>query len=289
LSETASLLQGIPVTDDHVHFRPDGRMREALGEFHRSGGRRLVLVHTPYDDLSPARVDGFEPGYERTLFLAARAREVGDVEVLVVLGPHPVDLLGLAQSCGMDEAVHMMRSGLEAAQRHVLEGRAVAIGEIGRPHFPVDEETWRRSNELMAYGMELAKEADCAVVLHTEQATPAVFKELAYMADRVGIQRERVIKHYSDPLVLREENHDIFPSVIAKGDNLRRAAEKGLRFLMETDYLDDPRRPGAVLGLGTVPRRCARLLREEVLSREDLFTIHEDNLKLAYGDRVTSG
>ncbi len=51
MSDSAKLLQGIPVTDDHVHFRPDGQMEKAVRGFRRHGGTRLVLVHTLYEDL----------------------------------------------------------------------------------------------------------------------------------------------------------------------------------------------------------------------------------------------
>ena len=49
-----------------------------------------------------------------------------------------------------------------------MEGKAVAIGEIGRPHYEVSAEEWDLQNEIMVYAMELAQEADCAVQLHTE-------------------------------------------------------------------------------------------------------------------------
>ncbi|MDX1534009.1 MAG: TatD family hydrolase, partial [Thermoplasmata archaeon] len=168
---------------------------------------------------------------------------------------------------------------------HVLEGEADAIGEIGRPHWPVDENLWTRSNELMAYGTELAQEAGCPVVLHTETPSPGLFEDLATLADALAYPRGKMVKHYADASVLPEENLGIFPSVIAKGDLVREAASKGSRFLMETDYLDDPRRPGAVLGPNTVPKRTAALLREGLLNREDARRIHEENVIELYGDR----
>ncbi|MCJ2520100.1 MAG: TatD family hydrolase [Candidatus Thermoplasmatota archaeon] len=282
MSQSGEILKGIPVTDNHVHFRPDGQMERAIRGFLRQGGVRLLLVHTPYEDLVASKVGGFEPGYERTLGLARRARQLG-VEVLVALGPHPVELLALERNEGLEKAVEIMRSGLEVASHYVLERRAVAIGEVGRPHFPVDETIWDSSNELMAYSMQLAREADCAVILHTEEARPDLFRELATMAKAAGLSGDRVVKHHSDPLVLPRENHGIFPSVIAREDYVQVAARKGLRFLMETDYLDDPRRPGAVLGLNTVPRRCTRLLLDDIISKDDLHKIHADNVREVYG------
>lgn len=288
MPEPADLLKGIPVIDNHVHFRPDGRMEEALKEFSARGGKRLLLVHTPYPDLAPSVLDGFQAAYGRTLAMAEQARKLGSVEVRVALGPHPVEILALEETMGIARAVEMMQSAFDLAAQHVQEGTAVALGEVGRPHFGVSDVAWEASNELVVYGMRLAKEVDCPIILHTEEATPEVLKEFALMADDVGLSRGKVVKHYCGPLILPEENHGVFPSVLARGGWARQASEKGLRFLLETDYLDDPRRPGAVLGLGTVPKRCAALLAEGVLDRESLYRIHDDNVKQLYRGGFTS-
>ncbi len=256
-------------------------MEAALRGFRRHGGRRILLVHAPYEEWPVVRVD-FEKAYGVTLGLARSARHLG-VEVQVALGPHPVELLALEKARGLPAAVEAMRSGMEAAVAHVEEGEAVALGEIGRPHFPVGEVQWEASNDLMAYGMELARQVGCPVILHTEEATPEVYQDLAARAAKVGLPPERVVKHHAGPQVRPEETHGLFPSVVAKRRHLEEAASKGLRFLMETDYLDDPQRPGAVLGLNTVPRRCARLLQDGVLTREGLFRIHEENVRRVYG------
>jgi len=53
--------------------------------------------------------------------------------------------------------------------------------------------------------------------------------------------------------------------------------------MMETDYIDDPKRPGAVLGPKTVPRRTFELLEKELASKEDLIKIHKENPEKTYG------
>jgi TatD-related deoxyribonuclease len=52
---------------------------------------------------------------------------------------------------------------------------------------------------------------------------------------------------------------------------------------METDYLDDPHRPGAVLGPKTVPKRTLKLLSDKKLTEDDVFTIHQKNPQKVYG------
>ena len=54
----------------------------------------------------------------------------------------------------------------------VLEEKAVAIGEVGRPHYPVSPEELDVHNRLIHYAMELSKDAGCPVQLHTESAGP---------------------------------------------------------------------------------------------------------------------
>jgi TatD-related deoxyribonuclease len=256
---------------------------EAVKEFRRHGGTHLLLIHLPYNDLTAARVGHFRDGYRRTLEMAERVRREVDVTVHVALGPYPVEILTLAREKGLEEAKAIMCLGMDDAARMVEERHAIAIGEIGRPHFPVPPEILEVSNEILGYGMARAKEVGCPTILHTESPTPETFAGLGVIADGAGLPREKVIKHFSPPFVRRDQNHGLFPSVIASEANLREAVRHGRRFVMETDYLDDPKRPGAVLGIATVPKKTRKLLAAGVLSVEDVEEIHGDNPRRLYG------
>ncbi|MFQ5800688.1 MAG: TatD family hydrolase, partial [Candidatus Hydrothermarchaeales archaeon] len=58
------------------------------------------------------------------------------------------------------------------------------------------------------------------------------------------------------------------------------------RFLLESDYIDDRRRPGAVLGPKTVPKTTLKLIEEGLLSSEDAARIHQDNVERVYGVEI---
>ena len=161
----------------------------------------------------------------------------------------------------LEEAKEFLIRGLELAEKYIGDGRANAIGEIGRPHFPVGDEIWEASNEVIVEGMKIAKSLKVPVVLHTESATEKTWKEIAEMADKAGISRDMVIKHYSPPVV-DERNFGIFPSVIASRKNVRESLKQGTRFLLETDFMDEPSRPNAVLPIESVPKR-AQFIRQE--------------------------
>jgi TatD-related deoxyribonuclease len=271
------------ILDNHFHIRSSGRNVDAAKEFERAGGTHLVVAHLPHKEHSIEKDRDHGPAFELTMALAERVRDGTGLNVFVTVGPYPVELIRLVERMPLPDAVEIMKSGMRTAANIVEEGRAIAIGEIGRPHFPVDSSILEASNDILSYGMKLAAEVGCPVVLHTESATPRVFEELALMADASGLDRQKVVKHFSTPIVEVEKNSGLFPSIVSSRRNIAEAISQGNRFLMETDYLDDLRRPGAVLGPATVPKRTRAMLDDGSFSEEDAFTIHKDNPELVYG------
>ena len=73
------------------------------------------------------------------------------------------------------------------------------------------------------------------------------------------------------------------PSVLASKNNILVALEKGTRFMMETDYIDDLSRPGAVLSPKTVPKRTLELMNKGLLTEKQAHEIHVENPKKTYG------
>jgi TatD-related deoxyribonuclease len=276
----------VPIFDNHVHLHPNGRNIEAVREFTKAGGTHLVLCHLPYEAVPIVDGDDFRRSYQITLDLADRCRKGTTAGIEVTVGPYPVLLIGLSERYGLTKAIDIMKKGMEHARDLVSEGLAIGIGEIGRPHFPVSAEIWQASNQIMLYGMQLAADVDCPVVLHTETATPESMREIAMMADEAGIDRSKVVKHYSPPLVLPEENSGLFPSVLASRPSVAEALRKGTRFMLETDFLDDLERPGAVMAITTVPKRTKSLLQSGGMSEEQAYTIHKENPRKVYGIEV---
>lgn len=271
------------IWDNHIHLRPEHKGVEAARQFERAGGTAFLLTHAPYEDVPISVPRDYERAYAKTLRMARAVARETQVQVFVALGPYPVDLLHLERALGREGAVSVMKKGLEIAGRHVAAGEAVAIGEIGRPHFGVEPEIRQASNEVLEYGMAVARDVDAPVVLHTEDPTAETFAEFAAMADRAGLRREKVVKHHSTPLTRPTDNGGILPSILAKETLIRSAVEGGGPFFLETDYIDDPRRPGAVLGPATVPKKTAAWRRSGLLSEERAEEIHRGLPERTYG------
>jgi TatD-related deoxyribonuclease len=274
------------IWDDHFHVDPyHGLFLDAVKQFHRAGGTHLVVVYkTAHDYGFPGlKAEDFMKAMDFHIELVERINKETPVKAYAVVGVHPAEFDYLARQKGLEYAKNEVMKALEYAQKLCFEGKAIGIGEIGRPHYEVPEDIWKASIELMKYGMSLAKEADCAVQLHTESFDEEKFRELGEYVREVGINPYKVVKHFSPPLVKVAEEVGVFPSVIASRKNIEEAIKQGNRFMMETDYIDDKRRPGAVLGPKTVPKRTKAFLQNGLFTEEDVYKIHVENPKKVYG------
>jgi TatD-related deoxyribonuclease len=273
-----------PVLDNHCHLDRMAEYLSAVESFWRAGGTHLNVVHKPDFSVLPTDAEGYAATLAMTCEMAEEIVRETPVKAWATISPHPVDLVKhVDRGLSVEDAEDLVRAGIEASADLVREGRAIAIGEVGRPHFEVSEDIMEASNRLFEHSMALARDIDCAIVVHTESTTPEVCADIAARADRIGLPLDRVVKHYSPPLVLPEENKGLMPSILASRRFCREATAKGDRFMLETDYLDDPRRPGAVMALTTVPKRSYGLLQDGSFTEDALHKIHVHWPKVAYG------
>jgi len=267
-----------PVLDNHMHLDPDyGRGLDAVEDFARLGGTHLLVVNKPswHLDVEAETGEDFREVFERTIAIVEDASELLDGRAWPVLGVHPGLISRLVDERGFtpEEARNLMQAGLDVAAEIVEDGRALAL-KSGRPHYDVEDAVWDASNAVMRHAFELGAELDCAVQLHTEGSDDLT--EVADWAEDAGLPSGKVVKHYSGGTLAGP-----IPSVMSEKDRLRVAAETGEPFLMETDFVDDPDRPGAVMGPKTVPRRVRWLLEE---GHDDAVRIaHVETPRTAYG------
>ena len=90
---------------------------------------------------------------------------------------------------------------IDEAAKFYHEGKAHAIGEVGRPHWEVSDEIWDLSNELLLDTMKLAANDGFALQLHVEGELESTYADMAAMADKAGLAKDRLVRHYSPPNV----------------------------------------------------------------------------------------
>jgi TatD-related deoxyribonuclease len=264
-----------PVTDDHIHIDPlNGRGIEAAKDFLRAGGTHLFLVSKPSWSLSvhPASGSDYTKVFDETLRVAEMIRETG-ITVFPVLGVHPAEINRLTERMSLTEATALMKAGLDCAATYVQEGKAVAL-KSGRPHYEVTPELLTASNEVLAHALHLAADCSCALQIHAETGLCA---DVVKMAATAHMPVERVVKHYGSP------DTPLHPSLIAKHEALPQLIREHRRFTMESDYMDENSRPGAVIGPKSVPRFTNQLVAAGQMTVDDCFFVHAETVKRVYG------
>jgi len=268
-----------PITDDHIHFDPvNGRGIEAAKDFLRAGGTHVFIVSKPSWSLSvhPTCGADYSRVFDETLRVAEMVAGIG-LGVNTILGVHPAEISRLTERMTLDQAVTVMKGGLDCAARYVQEGKAVAL-KSGRPHYEVSPEILAASNEVLAHALSLAAECRCALQIHAETG-PCT--DVVEMAQRANVPKERVVKHYGSP------DTPLHPSLIAKHEAISRLARDKRPFTMESDYMDENSRPGAVIGPKSVPRYTNQLLEKGLISSDDCFRIHAETIEKVYGVIIT--
>jgi len=279
------LPRGLPVVDHHCHLSPKGEGVRAVERFRAAGGTHLFLATQNYDPSVTFSLEAYARQFETTWLLAEKARADVGVRVYPVLAPYPIDLVEATGRLGAEVALEVYRSALDLAGRYVREKKAVAIGEVGRPHFPVADEVRRVVEPAFRHALEVARDVDCPVVVHSADLSADGFAELAERAREVGLRAERVIKHYTRTRIAPEARAGVVPSYLARRELVREVASTPGPWFLETDYLDDPKRPGAVLDLTTVPRRAVAIAQDPAQGADRLWVPFVESVERVYGWR----
>ena len=260
-----------PIVDQHIHLDRSGRFLSAAEEFSRAGGTGIMLVHKPaIRGKLPTDLGGYRSAYAETLSMAEEVRNSVGLEVGVVLGPHPVVWEHQIQSLGLERSTELHLEAVGLALEHIEAGQANCLGEVGRPHYPVDQDTWTSATDMLLDIMRMASSTKCSIQLHVESNGEATCRELAGLCDRAGLPRDRAIRHYAPSDVSPEFTHGMAATVSVGQGSIEgltsTATSQSSPWGMATDFLDDPSRPGAVLGPKTIPKRthelCSALLHQ---------------------------
>jgi TatD-related deoxyribonuclease len=279
----------LPVVDHHCHLSPAGEGVAAARRFRAAGGTHLFLATQNYDPTPPTTLAAYERQFETTVSLGkAVGREAG-VRAYPVLAPYPIDLLSQIDSLGPAAALELHLAALDLAGRWIEEGRAVALGEVGRPHFPVPADRQEAVETVFRHALEVARDVGCPAVLHTEDLDGTGFQGIAALAVETQFPLSRLVKHYHRTEVAVDAFHGVIPSYLARRETVARALTTPGPWFLETDFLDDPHRPGAVLDLATVPRRATAIASQGPEATERLRIPFETSIEKVYGvhPRVT--
>ena len=272
-----------PILDQHMHLDRNNRFLDAVSEFVNSGGTAINLVHKPNFSNLPLSISDYQSAYHNTIEMAREIREKFGIQVSVILGPHPVSWEKQIHTIGLQESTSLHLQAVKLAIQYISLGEAVCLGEVGRPHYPVDSQIWDAANDLLLEIMKLAAEEKISIQLHVEDDGEKTYSDLAKLCDKAGLPRHLAIRHYAPANISSDFTHGLSVTVSVGKGSISKIVESlpncNSYWGMETDFLDDKNRPGAVLGPKTIPKRTHQLtekLRQSGYSVEQINEIIEN-------------
>ncbi len=252
------------VFDNHFHLNYNGDFLRSVDTFIRAGGNAINLTNLPGDAGSG---NYYRDIYDNTVKMADKIRMERNIEVIVTIGPYPLDYFYFKDH-GLD-APGIMKDAILLAAGYIRDGKADAIGEIGFPHFPVDENTFGVFHDLLDFAFSVDSDIRAPVVLHTHDLGQKDYFDIDNMARRHGISG-LIVKHHARASDLSVKS-DTWKSIPATRRNIRDALSVTTDFMVETDFVDDPHDSNRYLPADSVPKRKI-MIEQEYTNADDILS-----------------
>ncbi|MEB3851312.1 MAG: TatD family hydrolase [Desulfurococcales archaeon] len=288
------MAERVPVGDGHGHSNPVRGLGAAriADRFRRSGGWFQALVAlSPWHYAIDYR--GFE-SYVETVELHIReckAVEDAGLRVACLAGFHPADVDKLIDKYRLKpvEALELGLRVVDYVAGLCREGVLDGIGEVGRQHYKTAPERVLVSEIILERAMEYARDYGCLVHMHLENSGADTVLLTHRRAEALGVApgrgRERLVFHHSKPVMVEKAHELGYPSTLPGIARLLEGVANRLRpvYMVESDYIDDPARPGAVVYPWDMADTINRLVSKGVLDAEAAYKISVDNIVKTYG------
>ncbi|MCS7367467.1 MAG: TatD family hydrolase [archaeon YNP-WB-062] len=274
--------------DGHMHSNPVKGLgiRSIAKRFKQYGGWFIAIV-----SLSPQHygfeltLDGYRKSVEIVISECRAAYEEG-LKVACFAGVHPADIDQLISQDPKksNKVIALAINIVNHIAEMIKEGLLNGIGEIGRPHYKALPESFIANSIVMRYAMNVARDLQCLVHLHLEQGGYITIYDVNEIITLAKLSKDNVIIHHSD--ILTAHYAQEFGFMFTIPGKLPVLAEAFKRFepsyTIESDFIDDPKRPGVSSYPWQIIENQRKLLDEGLISEEYLYKLNVDNIAKAY-------
>ncbi len=274
--------------DAHLHSNPLKGLgiRNISKKFKDLGGWFLAIVSLP-----PAHY-GLNPVFENyvksvdILVSECKAAKEGGLTVKCLAGIHPADLEKLinTQALKYDEALNLAFKVLEYISSLIKKGVLDGIGEVGRPHYKTSPEGFIINEIILRHSLRLTNDLDAIIHLHIEQGGLLTVMDLNEVLNYMSIRKNSVLLHHLDIRTgLEASNSGLTFTICGKLQLIREAAKKlSPTYMVESDFIDDPKRLGVASWPWEIIENQQVILREGIIDEEYLSRLNIDNVVKYY-------
>ncbi len=281
------------VADAHCHTNPvRGTGARVIAEkFKKSGGWFIAIVSLPpwSYGLGGSLLDDYKKVVEILLHECENAKEAG-LEVSCIGGFHPAIIDRLAdQGMELEKVRELGLKVIDYVATLCRQGVLDGIGEVGRQHYKTMPERVVLAEELLEYTLEVARDNNCIVHLHLENAGTYTVSSVSRTMRKIGLRNPtRIIFHHVTTRMLAYiVDNNLSSTVPGLEGVLLKIAEQKIepRYMIESDYIDDPKRPGVVTYPWNLSMVQKRLFEKGLFDEDYLFKINVDMIEKVYDKR----
>ncbi len=274
--------------DAHTHSNPIKGlgMRSIAPKFKEFNGWYMSIV-----GLSPWHYS-FEPkleGYEESLKLVLNEKKVieeNGLKAKAFFGFHPADVDKLMGLEGMtpEKVLELGLKVIDMIEKYIKAGLLDGIGEVGRQHYKTTPVNMVISELIMERALEVAKDYDVPVHLHLEQGGRVTAIDVKKRIERLGLDWRKIIVHHARGKSLEAAVEEgLRATVPGVTGSLERAAKLKPTYMVESDHIDDPKRPGTVVYPWEMVKNQLSLLERGLVDEEYLAKLNIDNVVETFG------
>jgi len=275
--------------DAHLHSNPlrGIGLRSIVKNFKAVGGWFLAIVSLPPSHYGlGSSYDDYVRGIEILMRECRIAKEEG-VKTKCLAGIHPADLEKLvnSQSLKYDEVINLALKILNYISKLIKSGVLDGIGEVGRPHYKTTPEGYVVNELVLHHALRLAKDLHSIVHLHLEQGGILTVLSMTDLLESISLSKDLVLLHHMDiKTAMNAEGVSLRYTLCGKLQLLREGFKKlKPTYMIESDFIDDPRRPGVAAYPWEIVENQLLLLKEGLVSEDYLFKLNVDNIVKFYG------
>lgn len=259
-------------------------------KFKESGGWFMALVSLPphyygLEDIPENLVRAVRIHAE----LCSKARDEG-ISVACIGGVHPATIDRIIKSASGDpmKTLDKVLQAVESMIRMAAEGVIDGLGEFGRPHYKTLPASFAANELVLLHVLEASKDMDIPLHLHLEEAGTLTVHTIDKLAKILGAGRlSKVIFHHSSITMSKEALKRGYSATLTGRkqiiDKMKSASVIVPGAMLESDYIDDPKRPGIVMYPWEISENVKKAVEEGIIDEDDAYVLGVESVKRIYG------
>ena len=275
--------------DAHLHSNPVSGLgiKNIAHKFKNSGGWFLAIVSLPptHYGLSSS-YEGYMKSIEILINECKLAKDYG-LKVACLAGLHPADIekLIVRQVLKPKEILSLSERILKEIAYLCKKGILNGIGEVGRPHYKTKPEAIVANEIILRHALTIARDLGVIVHLHLEQGGLITVQSIKDYIELLHLNPLKILLHHLDIHTSIEAQHEnLIFTIPGKYPLLREAFQRlSPNYMIESDYIDDLKRPGVSSYPWDIIHNQRRLLSEGITNEEYLYKLNIDNICRVYG------